>query len=134
MFARVHAASFRTEVSAAAKRAMFVDGAAAIPAQKRAGSVGVRLQLLPAAGPHPLGSVKRLSPREHGGVSGQTEMAAAGAHLALPGQRAALQLGIDGLYFLTKFRGGLAVFHAVHVQHGFNEGYGMRFLQSGIWI
>ena len=57
MLAWIHAPGFGTKVGAAAERSVFVNGAAAITPQKRAGSVRMRLEHLATAGADSLGGI-----------------------------------------------------------------------------
>ncbi len=105
VFARVHAAGGFAEVGAAAKRTMCIDGAAAISAQQRAGTVWMRLQLGATTGTNAFGKVQSLPEGEERRLAGQSEVAAAAPELAVAGQGTALDFGVDGLDLRGK-RGG----------------------------
>ena len=98
MFARIHPARLCTKMRAAAEGAVLVNGAFPVPPQQRAGTIGVWFQRLAPARTHPLGRIESLATRQHGCMTRQTKVAAAGAHFALPGQGTVLQLGINGLH------------------------------------
>lgn len=97
MLPGIGAARWRAKVRAAAKGAVRIDAAPAVPAQQGAGPLWMRSQFFPAAGAHSLRGEQRLDPCHHRRLSGLPEMAAAGAHFALPWKRARLHFGIDCL-------------------------------------
>ncbi len=83
------AAGRRAEVGAAAEGPELIDRAALVGAERRAGTVRVRLELLAAGGAHALGGEQGLAAGQHGGPPGQAEVAAAG-------KRAAIAVGGSG--------------------------------------
>lgn len=100
VFARIHAPRRLAKMRTTTKGPMRIDGASPLLTQQRAGTFRVRFELFPPAGPHPLGGEHSLSKREKRSLSGETEMAALRAHLAVPLQRSLLQFCIDRLHLV----------------------------------
>lgn len=103
----IHAPSSLTKVGAAAKGAMLIDGAAPILAKQGAGTVRPGSQSFPPAGADAACGIKRLTQRQHGSATRQTELTALGARLAVPVQGPGLQGCIHGTDLLALVQRGL---------------------------
>lgn len=95
---RQQAAGRRAEVGATAEGPELIDRAALVGAERRAGAVRVRLELLATGGAHALGGEQGLSPGQYGGPTGQAEVAAAGKRPTIALGRAGGQIPINGAH------------------------------------
>ena len=95
---RQQAAGRRAEMRAAAEGPELIDRAALIGAERRAGAVRVRLELLATGGTHALGGEQGLAAGQHGSPAGQAEVAAAGQRPAVAVGRAGGQIPVNGAH------------------------------------
>ena len=92
---RQHPAGGRAEMSPAAEGTKLVDCAALVDPKRRAGPVGVRLELLAPGRPHALGGEQGLAAGEHGAAPSQAKVAAAGERPAIALGRAGRQVPVN---------------------------------------